>query len=437
MPKAVYNKVVEYCVSDTELLRDVLLELVRFAEGHSIELKGTVGGSAWATASEWCGLDAADWPLPRVYNLAADGYKGGLCAVGQLEADAVHRYDRKSAYPASIMLPVPIGNHKGVYRKTATKAYASHKPGIYQARVLMPESQAPCLPIIRKNRLLFPHGRLIGTWTHHELAFAESRGATIESVDGGVIWQREAAILAPFARRAFELRDQLPDWNKKGLGTWLKFLANSFTGKTGQSPDTTVIAIGDYAHDFDYKAVGISEHVWSRNVWRIPDCAHVQMAATLTARARIELIEQIEHAGSAWVYSDTDSCFATKELTRNTGTDLGQWDYEGLGESWQCVAPKVYSYLDRKTGKDIVHAKGVRVDQREQWERYVSGEKVEDNRGVKTLKIAAKEGERLFVRKHLARALSERVRSGEWVGGRLRAGNVTRAPSVADLETLV
>lgn len=436
MPPAIYDRIVEYCVSDTELLRDVLFALVEYTDQNGIELRGTVGGSAWATASDWCGLDAADWPRPRLYNLAAEGYKGGLCAVGRLETAVVHRYDRKSAYPASIMRPVPYGPFRGVQGKPASRAYAAHKPGIYQARVSMPESLVPCLPIVRKNRLLFPHGRMIGTWTHHELAAAEQRGAVIEAIGSGVVWKSERAILAPFARRAFELRDRLPEWNKKSLGTWLKFLANSFTGKTGQSPDTTTIAIGNYADDYDYKAVGISEHVWSKDVWRIADCAHVQMAAVLTARARLELIEQIEHVGNAWVYSDTDSCFSKIEQTRNVGDELGQWAYEGEGHEWKCAAPKVYSYLDGKTGGDVLHAKGVRIEAREEWERYVSGQKVENNRGVKTLKIAAREGERLFVRKNLARALSAEARTGLWVGGRLRYGNVTRAPHVRDLDKL-
>lgn len=435
MSPSQYDRVVEYCVSDTELLRDVLFALVRYCDENGIELRGTVGGSAWATAKEWCGLDGAEWPSPRVYNFASDGYKGGLCAVGRLETGIVHRYDRKSAYPASIMLPIPCGPHRSKRGKEASKAFAAHMPGIYRARVSMPESMVPSLPIVQNNRLLFPHGNLIGTWTHHELAFAESRGAVVRDIGGAVVWKHERPILAPFARRAFELRDRLPAWAKKGLGTWLKFLANSFTGKTGQSPDTNTIAIGDYSHDFRYKAVGVSEHVWSRGVWRIADCAHVQMAAVLTARARIELIEQIEHAGNSWVYSDTDSVFSECELTRNRGTDLGQWDYEGIGRDWIAAAPKVYSYLD-DGGKDVLHAKGVKIDRREEWERYVSGQKVENSRGVKTLKIAAREGGRLFVRKYLARALSLQSREGPWVGGRLRYGNVTRAPHVRDLETL-
>lgn len=436
MPRAVYDRVVAYCVSDTELLRDVLFSLVAYAEQNSIELRGTVGGSAWATASDWCGLDPADWPRPRLYNFVAEGYKGGMCAVGQLQTKKVHRYDRKSAYPASIMLSVPHGPFRGLPSKTAAQAYRSHRPGIYQACVTVPETIAPCLPIAHKNRLVFPHGRMIGTWTHHELAAAELRGGIIHSIGGGVVWKKESAILAPFARRAFELRDQLPDWNKKSLGTWLKFLANSFTGKTGQSPETESIVIGDYSDNFEYKAIGISEHVWRKDVWRIADCAHVQMAAVLTARARLELIEQIEHAGDKWVYSDTDSCFSTIKQTRNVGDDLGQWNYEGLGRDWKCVAPKVYSYLDDESDTDVVHAKGVYINDREEWERYVAGQKIENNRGVKTIKIAAREGGRLFVRKHLARALSEKVRSGAWVGGRKRNGNLTLAPHVDDLVNL-
>jgi len=435
MPAWQLARIVEYMVGDVELLRDVLLSLIEFATEHDISLRGTVGGSGWATASEWCGIEAASFPLSRVYEMARAGYKGGLCAVGRMEADTVYRYDRKSAYPASLMLPVPTGPFRGMYGKDAGRMFEKGKPGIYHATVDVPDSLVPPLPISTRGRLIFPWGCVQGAWTHLEIQYALTKGARIKSIDGGVVWAKESAVLSAYAGKCFELRDTLPEWNRKSLGTWLKFLANSLTGKLGQAPETRVVAIGDHAHDFKYRAVGISEHVWSTDVWRIPECGHVQMAATLTARARIELCEQIDHAGQAWCYSDTDSCFSERPLTRGIGEALGDWAFEGEGHDWQCAAPKVYTYNDPKKARDVVHAKGVNVTTKEQWESYVSGEKIAA-KGVDTLLVAAGRGNELFVKKTLARGLSEKSREGPWVGARKRAGNLTLAPHVKDLVNL-
>ncbi len=251
-------------------------------------------------------------------------------------------------------------------------------------------------------------------------------------------WPREKARLAPYAKKCFDLRDALPDEQKKALGVWLKFLANSLTGKLGQSPDSQVIVLGDYADDPAYEQVGTSPWVWARDTWRIPSCAMVHWAGTLTARARVELHEQILHAGEAWVYSDTDSCFATRELKRRIGEDLGEWAFEGGGLKWRSLAPKVYSYMDVKKSEWVAHAKGVPgardgdTIEMPVWRDYVEGKPISSDRGVKSLRVAAR-GERLFQRRSLTRSLHL---SSEWCGARLRDGNVTRAPNVSDLARL-
>jgi DNA polymerase type B, organellar and viral len=446
----IMRRVLEYCVSDVELLRDVLLAIAGYAQSQGIELRGTIGGTAWATASKWCELEDATWDA-ETYGLVAPMYYGGLCAVNRTNERRIWRYDRKSAYPASLMEPLPMGNPLTCTEASAARLFARGCHGAYDATVRMPESLCPSLPIRHRNRLAYPFGTVRGIWAGLELEHALECGATIEKMHGAVAWTKEEKRLAPYAKKCFKLRDRLPDEQKKALGVWLKFLANSLTGKLGQSPESKVVALGDYADNPAYSLVGTSPWVWSRSDWRIPSCAMVHWAGTLTARARVELHRQILHVGDAWVYSDTDSVFSTRQQTRNVGDDLGEFDYEWAAKSkkpkvpsepngadWKCLAPKVYTYTDLSMDEAIAHAKGVPGTRDgdaiaiDVWNRYVSGEVIESDRGVKSLMTAAK-GERLFERRKLSRSLHI---SNEWCGARLRNGNVTRAPNVNDLARL-
>jgi hypothetical protein len=459
MSRKHWDSVIRYLIGDVELLRDVLMAIADYSALQGIELRGTIGGTAWATASKWCELEDAEWES-SVYESVRPMYYGGLCAVGITEADSIWRFDRKSAYPASLMQPLPMGDPIVCDAAKASAMFASGRHGAYDALVRMPECKVPSLPIRHRNRLAYPHGTFRGTWAGLELQHAIDCGAEIVEMYGGVAWKKEEKRLAPYAKKCFDLRDDLSPVQKEALGIWLKFLANSLTGKLGQSPDCRVVALGDYADDPSYELVGTSPWVWSRDTWRIPACAMVHWAGTLTARARVELHEQILHAGDDWVYSDTDSCFSTRQLTRNVGDDLGDWAYEWSkksklkpdvrkpnGARWQCKAPKVYAYTDLSVDKPIAHAKGlpgatdgdaVAMDI---WQRYVKGKVIKSDRGVKSLLTAARAGvdksgnpdERLFRRRSLSRSLHL---SNEWCGARLRDGNVTRAPNVSDLARL-
>jgi len=457
-----WRRVMDYCASDVLLLRDILRTIEGYAALQGIELRGTIGGTAWATAVKWCALDDADWQW-SLFEFVRDSYMGGLCSVGKTKTEKrVHRFDRKSAYPASLMQPVPVGDAELVDGDAASAAFASGMPGSYRVQVTLPESYAPPLPYRYRGRLTYPYGTIAGTWPLVELKYAvEHCGATIEKVRKAVVWREESPILAVFSEKCFALRNSLPEeWQKKAIGVWLKYLANSLTGKLGQSPDFKIVAIGDYSDDPRYELVGASPWVWARTQKRIPDCGHVHMAATLTARARVELHQQITHAGHDWVYSDTDSCYATRFLDRNLGSltrwkrdhdeaatppeeledELGTFAYEGAGDDWTCEAPKVYAYRDPKKGEWLAHAKGVPSTDGEHvdielYRTYTKGKPVTNDRGVMSLLIAARQEEGgLFQRRKLTRSLK---RNAQWVGARLRCkGGETMAPHVTALARL-
>jgi hypothetical protein len=418
----------EYLESDIHSLRDTLRELIKYSNEHDLLLGGTVASTGWNTAREKCQLWNAEWEL-EAYRRARAGYFGGRCEVGQTQAPLVHRYDRKQAYPAALCKPMPVGEPTLLDRRTAPKAWARNKPGIYYAAVQVPEMMAPPLPVRFRDRIVYPWGLVIGSWPREELENAESVGAKILRLHGGIAWPRSEALLKPHVTHCFELREAA---DNKPLKTWLKFVANSLTGGFAQDPEFDMVALGDYADDPDWEPVGRYDWIWKRGLFAIPARGHVHWAATLTANARVELNKQQVHAGSDWCYSDTDSCYALRMLTRNAGNDLGQWAYEGPGKDWVCIAPKVYKYRDKHHVR-VAKAKGI-PHASEVWPKIMRGQDITLDRGVDSLLVASKSGkDSLFRRRSGKRHIEPK---DGWCGARILDGIRTRPPHMDDLEQI-
>jgi hypothetical protein len=312
--------------------------------------------------------------------------------------------------------------------RQAKLAWNRGKQGFYLARVEVPNQLAPPLPVRLDARLVYPWGNIEGVWSRDELLRAEETGCKILALDGGIAWADEKPILKPHVEHCFGLREKAAT---KNLKVWLKFVANSLTGAFAQDPETDVVALGEeYADKPGYEPVGNYDWIWRRKVFRISERAHIQWAGVLTARARIELNRQIEHAGDQWCYSDTDSVIATKPLTRNIGDSLGEWKLEGTATDFEAIAPKVYTYDDDE-GKRFARAKGI-PDAVREWDRIAAGEEIQLNRGVDSLLVASK-GDKLFKRRDGHRRVTRRE---DWCGARLRDGDRTRAPHTSDLLNL-
>lgn len=427
MSRPLLDELHAYLEADILALRDTLLALVDYAAASGLILSGTVASTGWRTAKERYSLADAAWEI-EAYRLARAGHYGGRAEVGRRRAARIKRYDRKQAYPAALKLPVPCGEMAVLDRRTGPMAWKRDKPGCYFATVDVPELHAPPLPVRLRERIVYPWGKLHGTWTRDELHRAEEVGATVVRIHGGVAWAEEKPLLAPHVDHCFKLREAA---ESSALKTWIKFVANSLTGAFAQDPSQDIVALGDYADDPDYEPVGRYDWIWRREVFRISQRAHVHWAATLTARARVELHRQITHAGDDWCYSDTDSCHATRALSRNIGTGLGEWAFEGDATDFVALAPKVYSYVT-DDGHRHARAKGIPGAERA-WPAILSGASVPLNRGVDSLLVAAK-GDRLFKRRSGARRVTVRA---EWIGGRLLDGaERTRAPHFDDLSSL-
>lgn len=436
MPAPMKARLNDYLVKDIESLRDTLVSLNQYCADNSLVMSGTVASTAWNTARVSCEIPDTSWDS-RAYRFARLGYYGGRTEAGQTKARRVWRYDRVSAYPAALSLEVPTGPMRLMDEKQTRLAWKRQKPGFYRATIKIPDCIAPPLPVRLDNRLAYPWGTVTGVWARDEILRAEEVGGEVVRVHNGIAWSDESPILKPHVEHCFGLREKA---KTKSLKTWLKFIANSLTGAFAQDPETDVIALGEeYADKAGYEPVGNYDWIWRRKVFRISERAHIQWAGTLTARARVELNRQIEHAGQDWVYSDTDSVISTRELSRNIGNDLGEWKFEGLADDFEAIAPKVYTYQETVKGPDGVvgplprfaRAKGI-PDAVRVWDKINAGEDISIDRGVKSLLVAAR-GENLFERNDGRRSVTKRE---NWCGARIRVGDRTRAPHVKDLPNL-
>lgn len=427
MSRAKFFQLCDYMVQDCRALYAMLDALAVLAERHDIDLKSTIGASAWATVRRQ-GAPVADWGkrglVTRDYRDARQAYYGGRTQVFRPISSGGYHYDLNSAYPAALSkLALPVGERTRVDAATASRLFASGKPGVFRAVVDVPRVFCPPLPVRARQRIGFPVGAFEGWWTGNELQAALSQGATVGSFLEGLVWSDAEMVLAPFCRHVWSLRDAAG--KKTALGTFYKLLANSLTGKTASKPSREVITSDPdlpifCPADFDCRSllcgVRCCVHqcagtcgkrtalvpglpIFSRTVEGLSECSQVHWSAYLTAHTRAELA-RFAGGREDLVYCDTDSLFCEEPRSERIGSGLGEWALENTYQGFEALAPKTYLYADQD---GVAHgaSKGIH-DAVRNFHQLGSG--VVMDRGVNTFKTALRHGE-IFKRRHLTRAI--------------------------------
>jgi hypothetical protein len=422
------RRLAEYLGADVLALRDgdtAWRQVLREVGG--VEPSLTLGSTAWRSALrhlEKCGEDVSEPMRLGQYDAGRAGYYGGRVEVFQTAAPSVYRYDRNSSYPAALTLqPVPVG------RRRYSRSWNGEE-GTVWARVHVPETRHPPLPVRLKGRLVYPHGTFDGVWSAVELRHAMAHGARIEAIHSARIAAKTSSALRDWCLTVWAARVERPAWN--GL---LKLFANSLTGKLAQRPeraDVAYVPLEKLPKGAELLTAPKDGMAWYRKErLQLSPCARPEWAAYLTAEARCELHRQLEAAGDQSAYCDTDSVYSRAPLARNLGADLGQWKFEGTGDGWHARAPKLYRYAS--DGKDVVKARGQRGLTAEGYERLTAprrpGEETPTwttDAGVESLLSTLSDGEVSFRRQIISRGVRD---IDGWCGGRLRtATHETRAP---------
>lgn len=427
------RKVSDYLVSDCEGLFSGLIALRDYCTKNDIELRTTVGASAWFTCAKWLGLDTKrPAHTLALYRALRAGYYGGRTEPFILRADFGHRHDIHNAYTASLStIALPVGDIRSANPRSA---YSNGFDGIYTARVTIPECHIPPLPIRTPDRLAYCFGTFSGTWTGIALRYAEECGATIESIDEGIYCEKSEKVLKPYADRMWALRAKAKKEEPDGIYREIKWLSNSLTGKLAMTP--TVVTLACVDEDLGMKPGEtriLAENgklVVAREVERVSSCAHSEWAAHLTGWNGTEHHRQLDIAGTGAIYGDTDSVYSLQKLDRRAGDNLGEWGYEGAMADWECLAPKVYRYWDVAERRYETRGKGMSRLTPVGFDKLKAGESWDVDAGVFSLKTAIQRKQGVFRKKHLSRRLAPR--KGDLMGSRRVEGKTTRALSYDD-----
>ena len=430
MPPEKRRLVADYLVGDCEGLYNGLVALASYCDREEIELRPTVGASAWATCAKWLGLDTKK-PAHTIalYHALRAAYFGGRTEDYILEAPRGHRHDIHNAYTAALStICLPVGDIRSA---NPGRAYLNGFDGVYTARVTVPECHIPPLPIRTPQRLAYCFGTFEGTWTGIALRYAEECGAKIESISEGIYCEKSEPVLKPYADRMWGKRARAKKEEPDGIYRQVKWLSNSLTGKLAMTP--TVVTLACVPEDDGMKPGEtriLAENgmlVVGRETERVSSCAHSEWAAHLTSYNGTEHHRQLSLAGTGAIYGDTDSVYSIDKLDRRAGDELGEWGYEGEMVEWECLAPKIYRYWDVAKQKYETRGKGMSRLTPVGFDKLKAGGSWDVDAGVFSLKTAIQKKQGIFKKKHLSRRLVPRA--GDLMGSRRVEGKSTRALS--------
>lgn len=450
-----------YVAHDAEVAYRVLAAVMERWTALGMDVHGTIGGTAWNTAKLWAGLPDANgerdhvtgervggWFTPH-WRTAARGYYGGRVTIGRPRAAVGWHYDIASAYPASLaQVALPLGKPRyAANPKAARHCYAKRRPGVYLARVTVPEDcHIPPLPVrFPDGAVMYVTGEFGGWWTLPELQEAEEVGARIRHLDEVIAWpDGEAVLFAEVIERWYAERAR--DGRESAWGELWRLLANSLTGKLGQSIDSESVTLNPDKGTVPYCAPGVEAsdragctadrctgrcgawhqldgegRIYAVPAFHVAESSHVHWAAYLTAATRIKLARGMRVVGPDLVYTATDSIWtvATAPST-DIGDALGQWTRKHAFGDWTCRGPNLYAYT-KPDGETIYRAGGMPALTATEWADLTErDQEVVSARGVKSLREAAPSG-KLFQRS--MRTFTNAARNGVYGDRRLDSRN--------------
>jgi len=355
-------------------------------------------------------------PSREIWHDALEAYHGGRTeafALGHFRSITV--IDVASMFPWAMVsgrFPLPWGPF--------TREGAGAEPqanGIYSARIEVPDSTRPSLPVRTDDGTVYPVGRFSGKYVGAELIHARACGARVEII-GGTRFLRERDPFKAYVRAMFSRKSRA----KGVMRTTYKLLLNSLYGKFGQRGERVECVPAEKLFDMENKPErfriwnGLAFFTrqappppWGNNVW----------AAIVTARARVRLHQEIvrlDRAGCRVLYCDTDSVM-----------------FEGKGPRYPVRAPRIGAFELRGEYRElfVVGKKeyGLR-DAAGKWEPHVKG--VPREVRLKYLRTGAAEFKRPV---KMREAASRKIEANVWstyrkIRGKLNKGR-TRLPSGA------
>jgi len=321
--------------------------------------------------------DASSFPI-HIPNVNEDqfirkGYYGGHVDVYKPRGENLYYYDVNSLYPY-VMQEYPMPAGKPYWNGDLRKKDLDTLYGFIEAYVKCPDSiKKPFLPYREKvnGSLIFPTGYFVGVYYSEELKYARDLGYTIYPLRG-YLFKKTESPFKTFVNDLYNSRLEAKKDGNEGMSYVYKILMNSLYGRFGINPKMTITEIcnqdcynqlvrkdtfinGDKLYEDTYVA-NLKKDL-STDSWDPPKNAAVQLAAAITACARIHMYPYI--AREDCYYTDTDSIVLGNPLSDDmvSSSVLGKLKLEDQIAWGLFLAPKTYCYTTID-GKDVLKHKG-------------------------------------------------------------------------------
>lgn len=321
--------------------------------------------------------DASNWPI-HIPNKNEDtfirrAYYGGHTDTYKPYGEDLYYYDVNSLYPF-VMKEFPMPGGAPVWQGNLDGMDLDSMFGFIEAYVECPKTiKKPFLPYRNKeNTLIFPTGEFFGVYFSEELKYARDIGYTVIPISG-YLFERKESPFKDFVSSLFESRLEAKKEKNEAMAYVYKTLMNSLYGRFGINPKSTITEICDekksknmlrhcdliFSELLDENKYIISFHSNTDkgpDYWKPPENSAVQLAAAITAYARIYMYPYISREDC--YYTDTDSVVLGQPLPEEliSSSALGKFKLEDRVLKGYFLAPKSYYYETKD--KEVLKFKG-------------------------------------------------------------------------------
>jgi hypothetical protein len=374
------NSLIDYMKQDILLLGGVMQKAQEiYWKLYKVDIESKITLSSLALSIfRMRYYDAANWPI-HIPNKNEDkfirhAFYGGHTDTYKPYGEDLYYYDVNSLYPfvmKEYQMPggVPVW-HENLECKDFDSIF-----GFIKAYVVCPKTiKKPFLPYRDKNNtLIFPTGQFIGVYFSEELKYARELGYTVIPING-YLFERKESPLRDFVSSLFESRLEARNSGNESLAYVYKILMNSLYGRFGINPKSTTTEVCDndrYNYLIRHSELIFGEML-SENThivayhsntdkgpdyWNPPKNSAVQLAAAITAYARIYMYPYISREDC--YYTDTDSVVLGQPLPNEviSSKELGKFKLEDRVMKGYFLAPKCYLY-NTIEGTEVLKFKG-------------------------------------------------------------------------------
>ena len=299
-----------------------------------------------------------------------EAYRGGRVEVYKRYGRKIYVYDVNSLYPYVMKTyEYPCGRYN-IYKGLDAQSRfivlkeRRNRLGIVEATVDIPKQDICPLPVLVREKLIFPYGRVRFRWCTEELIYAmENFNVKLIKVHKIIEWEDKCKPFSNFVDKFYRLRKENRS-NAKGIVS--KLILNSLYGKFGMreereeyiSKEEFELAKGLFESEKrieikrKLKILGKTFYVVEENFWR--DYILVHIAAYISAYARLELLKkmkELKDRGYTIYYCDTDSIFTDcppEHFGNVDDKELGFWSLDKEIREAIFIAPKTYCFTSRK-----------------------------------------------------------------------------------------